>query len=122
MDRYVPHRNIVEFDANLQKLASSFVCGNSHIDNFLKSNLALDPGIGKTYVWVDESLSRIVGFYNITSGSVEEVRDGMLCKIGGAAHINDFAVDVSCQKTLYDPEHKLYISDILLNSQYIKFV
>ena len=111
---FTSHHNIVEFDANLQKLASSFCCGNEFIDNFLKGSLALDSAIGKTYVWLSDDNSRIIGFYNITTGSVEELRDGKLYKIGGAVHINDFAVDVSYQKTLYDSNHSWYISDVLL--------
>jgi len=106
--------HVVEYDASFEMLVSSFNCGNSYIDNFLKSPSALDYGIGKTYIWLNDDDSAIIGFYNITSGSIEEVQNGVLYKIGSAIHINDFAVNVSYQKMLFDCENNLYISDILL--------
>ena len=110
---YIPHEHIVEYDAGLVELASSFDCGNTHINSFLKSPEALNYGIGKTYVWINDK--SIIGFYNITAGSIEEIRGDQLFKIGSAVHINEFAVNVSYQKKLYDEERSIYISDILLS-------
>ena len=111
---YVPQQHIVEYDANFTKLASSFRCGNDHIDSFLRSPMALDYGIGKTYIWLNEDESEIMGFYNITTGSVEELIDGKICKVGSAIHINEFAIDETYQKTFFNEEERIYISDILL--------
>ena len=113
-EKYVSKEHIIEYDANLQQLASSFRCGNSFIDNFLGSPIALDPGIGKTYVWLDRSESCIIGFYNITTGSIEEIKEGKIYKIGGAVHINEFVINTDYQKLLYDKQRKLYVSDVLL--------
>lgn len=104
----------INYDADLQKLASSFNCGNIYLDNFLNSNLALDYGFGKTYVWVDNKKSKIIGYYNITAGSVEVIKDNRSCKVGSAVHINEFAIDLKYQKTIYDVNQKWYMSDILL--------
>ncbi len=111
-DIYIPQEHIIEYDAGLVELASSFDCGNIHINNFIKSPEALNYGIGKTYVWIDDK--NIIGFYNITTGSVEEIRGEQLYKIGSAIHINEFAINTSYQKTLYQNKKGLYYSDILL--------
>lgn len=43
---YKSKLNVYRLDANLQKLASNFKCGNDNIDDFLKTSKALDNGIG----------------------------------------------------------------------------
>ena len=112
MSDYVSKYNIVELDADAQKLASSFSCGNIYIDAFLKSPTALDIGFGKTYIWIDDDGREIVGFYNITTGSVVEASEEGYSKIGGSIHINEFAVSKDYQKVHVGD--RMYVSDLLL--------
>lgn len=109
---FVSKYGIRRLDADLQRLASNFSCGNFHIDRFIKSPLALDSKYGKTYVWVTNDNKGIIGFYNIEAGSVDQLVDGERSKMGGAIHINDFALDSRYQKIKIG-EHS-YISDLLL--------
>ena len=65
--------NVKELDANLQKLAFSFDCGNEHINSFLRGSYSLDCGICKTYVWLNNDNNDIIGFYSIScDGYVDE--------------------------------------------------
>ena len=43
--------NVVQYDAGLQKLASSFHSGNDYLDRFLRKSDSLDDNFGKTYVF-----------------------------------------------------------------------
>ena len=89
--------NIKPLDASIQVLASAFDCGNTHIDSFLKGPTALDKGFGKTYVWLDDDDTKILGFYNIGTGSIDCCEGKMRYKLGGSIHINDFALDQKCR-------------------------
>ena len=112
---------VIPYDSEIQRLAAKFDCGNSHLNAFLKSSRALDPGIGKTYVLLVDDASSIVGYYNIGVGYIEQQRDGMPQKMGGSVHINCFALDERFQKApmdipdLPDDGEIYHISDFLLN-------
>lgn len=84
--------NIVPLDAKLQELSVRFSCGNNFIDSFLRSSVALDIGFGKTFVWLTEDRETIIGFYNIATGELNQWYDDKCWKIGGSAHINEFAI------------------------------
>ncbi len=114
-DKYASHFNIVEYNANLSELALSFDCGNYYINQFLKSGNALDPGFGKTYVWLDEDRTTIIGYYNIAAGCIIETTSDDSYKMGGAVHINEFAIDLHFQDKTYDDNNSIYLSDILLS-------
>lgn len=108
---------VVLYDASLQKLASSFSSGNSYLDGFLRGSLALDDGFGKTYVLLSSERNAIIGYYNIGVGYIEQIKGDARYKLGGAAHINCFALDEKYQelmqgKTADGVEVKL--SDLLL--------
>lgn len=64
--------NVVQYDASLQKLASSFHSGNEYLDQFLKQSNSLDDNFGKTYVLLADDNSSIVGYYNIGLGYIEQ--------------------------------------------------
>ena len=100
-------------DASLQKLASDFHCGNQYIDLFLRGAQALDDSFGKTYVWLNESGDEIIGFYNISAGSVDYLEDGYRYKMGGAIHINEFAIKQKYQGV--SVTEFANISDLLLD-------
>lgn len=113
---YISTLNIHKLDASLQKLASSFKCGNDFIDSFLKSSVALDKGFGVTYVWLDDENSSIIGFYNITSGSIEQAdQSGNGYKMGGAIHLNEFAIHQNFRGKTIPDDDSLRMSDLLLH-------
>jgi hypothetical protein len=89
--------NVVPFDAALQRLASSFHCGNPHLDSFLCSSSALDDSIGKTYVYLSADGQTIIGYFTLSTGSVDQIDGTLRWKAGGAVHINCFALDVHYQ-------------------------
>lgn len=79
----------IPYNKELQKYAQSFKSGNDHIDLFLKGSLSLDKSFGKTYIWLEEE--KIIGYYNIGVGHIRD-NEYPNYKIGGAIHLNYFAV------------------------------
>ncbi len=109
--------NVKPFNKELQALAADFCSGNSYLDQFLASPHALDPNYGKTYVLLTEQDEIIIGYYNLGMGYIEERMDASRVKLGGAVHINGFAVDTRYQDLLREemPDgSKLYLADLLL--------
>ncbi|MBR1444598.1 MAG: N-acetyltransferase [Firmicutes bacterium] len=96
-----------------EKFSCEFDCGNDHISNFLRSSLALNDSFGKTYISVSEESEKVIGYYNISMGYIESCYDKLPVRLGGAVHINYFAVDRDWQKK--NIANKFYISDMLLN-------
>jgi len=109
----------VPYDASHTELASAFSCGNRIIDQFLRDSKAFDISYGKTYVWLTDDKSAIIGYYNIGVGYIEQCIDGKYQKIGGSAHINYFALDKKFHRKLIFPSEdagrNVYIADRLLN-------
>ena len=58
--------NVRPYTPALQKLAAKFDCGNSYLNQFLRSPDALDAGVGKTFVFLTENAESIVGYYNLS--------------------------------------------------------
>lgn len=94
--------NVVLYDASYQKLASSFHSGNEYLDQFLKDSISLDNNFGKTYVLLTDDNKKIVGYYNLGVGYIEQTEYGIRRKIGGAVHINCFALDREYQGTVQE--------------------
>lgn len=106
--------NIAELDAGTQCLASNFRYGNFYIDSFIRGADALDSSFGKTFVWLDDESSHIIGFYNIAAGSVDFFDAGIHYKAGGAVHINEFAIDERYQGRRITKDLDIKMSDLLL--------
>lgn len=68
--------NVVLYDASLQKLASSFQSGNVYLDRFIKGNESLNDAFGKTYVYLSDDKSKIIGYYNLGVGYIEQLENG----------------------------------------------
>lgn len=110
--------NVVKYDASLQKLASSFHSGNNYLDMFLREPVSLDDGFGKTYVFLPEDNQSIIGYYNLGLGYIEQYDSQITKKIGGAIHINCFALDEHFHGLLQmytEDGIKINLSDVLLN-------
>jgi hypothetical protein len=108
--------NIKLLDAEIQGFASAFHCGNTHIDSFLRSRNALDPGLGCTYVWLEENNTEIIGFYNICTGAIDQVDNyGVRRKMGGAVHINEFALEEKYHGQTLREDDSIRLSDLLLS-------
>lgn len=100
-----------------QPLTKGFNSGNEYLDNFLKSSAAFDSALGKTYVFLSEDGSDLIGYYNLGTGSLEENSGIGKVKYGGAIHINGFAVDIKYQNVVFNETadgEKVYLSDIML--------
>lgn len=109
--------NVVEYTQQFTSLARDFNCGNSYLNLFLRSPDALNPSIGKTYVYLTENNDCILGYYNICAGSVDQLENGIRVKSGGAIHIGYFALDESAQHQFQGqlPDGRnLYLGDYLL--------
>lgn len=65
--------NVVEYTHTLTPLARNFDCGNPYLNLFLRSPDALNSSIGKTYVYLTEANDCILGYYNISAGSVDQL-------------------------------------------------
>ncbi len=114
-EQYESKLKIVPLDASNQMLAFNFRCGNAVIDSFLKGPQALDPGIGKTFLWLNDKNDRILGFYNIGTGCINYFDGDFMYKMGGSVHINDFALDEAYHHKPLDEGGMVNMSDALLN-------
>lgn len=109
--------HVVKYDASLQKLASSFHSGNDYLDRFLRDTISRDDGFGKTYVLLSDDNRTIIGYYNLGLGYIEQQEYGRTVKMGGAVHINCFALDTHYHGALQgytDEGIKINLSDALL--------
>ena len=109
--------NVVLYDASYQKLESSFYFGNDYLNQFLKDSISLDNNFGKTYVLLTDDNKKIVGYYNLGVGYIEQITYGIRWKTGGAVHINCFALDRECQGTVLE-----YLEDGTLSSIFAKWI
>ena len=80
------------FTREVCELADSFSSGNVFLDQFIKSEDAFNASLGKTYVWIDESRTHIIGYYNIGVGYIDMRSGDDKYKIGGSIHLNFFAL------------------------------
>ena len=109
--------NIQKIRPELNPQILRFDSGNSHLDRFLKSSLAYDDSIGKTYVFLSDEGDCVIGYYNIGMGSVEQIDGELRKKIGGAVHINCFAIDKRFQDQIVSVDTeagKIHLSDLML--------
>ena len=111
MDEYESNLNIRQISASDEQLALNFHCGNAYLDMFLKSSQALDDGVGKTYIWLEDDGMKIVGYYNISVGSIDYTDGKRRYKMGGSIHINEFALDQNYRGEELDG---IKLSDLLL--------
>lgn len=98
-------------------LCETFHCGNIILDEFIRSDRAMEKWYGKTYVLLNDNHSRMIGFYNITTADMEYLDNQKRYKAAGAIHINMLGVDMSYQGIVgYDvAHHPLVFADYLLN-------
>ena len=75
------------------ELAKNFSSGNAFLDEFIKSDDAFNDGIGKTFVWINEKRTEIIGYYNIGVGYIDMYNGDDKYKIGGSIHLNFFALN-----------------------------
>lgn len=98
-------------------MIARFDSGNSHLDRFLKSSRAFDDSTGKTYVFLSDTGDCVIGYYNIGMGSVEQTDGDLRRKLGGAVHINCFAIDRKFQDQVVSIDTevgKIHLSDLML--------
>ncbi len=115
--------NVRLLTPELLPLAENFSSGNAYIDSFIKDgDYSLNSSIGKTYVFLSESDTEIIGFYNLSVSSIdrtEQVNDNLIrIRMGGAVNINYFALDTRYHRQVQDtlPSGlKIYLSDLLLD-------
>ncbi len=81
------------FTKDMNDIAQDFSSGNVFLDNFLKSEDALNNSIGKTFVWLNENRTEIIGYYNIGVGYIDMYYGDDKYKIGGSIHLNFFALN-----------------------------
>lgn len=112
--------NIIKYTSEYKALKRRFSCGNVVIDNFLKSDNALDENQGITYVLLSDKKDTIIGYYNIEVGRVDQIvtiGENILYKpMGGSININYLAIDSKYQGTkIAEIEGKnIYLGDYLL--------
>lgn len=93
--------NIKKYTLKYENLAKKFKCGNIVIDNFLQDGRALDENQGITYILLSDEEDRIVGYYNIEVGRVDQIQavgeNRYFLPMGGSVNINYLAVDKELQ-------------------------
>jgi len=109
--------NVKSFSKRYQAFADKFDCGNFILNAFLRGTESLDCDYGKTFVLLTDDDSAIIGFYNIGMSSLDSLDAGVRVKIGGAVHINGFALDSKYQRAVQEilPDGtSINLSDFLL--------
>ena len=81
------------YTKELLSLSKGFSSGNRFLDDFIMSEDALNDGLGKTFVWIDEKRTHIIGYYNIGVGYIDMYNGDEKYKIGGSVHLNFFALN-----------------------------
>lgn len=132
--------NVIPINEELyRRFKDNFDCGNDRLNQFFNGPEVLDEGIGKTYVFLSDDGSELLGYYNITTGMIGESENPMI-RMGGSIHINCFALDnryhgllqgedkngnsiklsdiffTQCMKTIFDLRKKVGFSFITLSS------
>lgn len=110
--------NIQRLTPELKEVVRKFNSGNQYLDNFINSDMAMNDSVGKTYLLLSDDNKVLIGYYNISVGSLDLVDYGIRRKLGGTVHINCFALDVKFHKYVQEvmnDNHKIYISDLLLD-------
>lgn len=108
----------VPYDANIQMLASCFDCDEAGINGFLRSPNALNPMIGKTYVYLSNDNRSIIGYYNISTAYLKMTDEYGTARIGGSIHICYFALDKKYHGIILNRDqggNNFKISDLLLD-------
>ncbi|MBQ7463479.1 MAG: hypothetical protein IJS86_01320 [Lachnospiraceae bacterium] len=82
-----------KYDKTLMFLSKDFSSGNGFLDQFIKSEDALNESLGKTFVWIDDKRTHIIGYYNIGVGYIDMISGNEKYKIGGSIHLNFFALN-----------------------------
>lgn len=115
--------NVKPLTPELLPLAEKFSSGNIYIDGFLRNgDNSLNTNIGKTYVFLSSEDKEIIGFYNLSVGSVDQIEKvdnrEIRSRMGGAININFFGLDEKYHKQVQDilpTGTKIYLSDLLLD-------
>lgn len=107
---------VIKYTRKYRLLSRFFSSGNNILDNFIKSDAALIPENGITYIALNEAKDEIIGYYNISAGTFDYIDGDIRVKQCGAAHINYFAVTVNYQGLIQysDDKHIYKLSDMLL--------
>ena len=112
--------NILKYTKKFQRLANTFDCENQVINSFIRQDYAFDENQGITYIMVDKNMSRIIGFYTIETSRIDEEEcidsTKILKPMGGAIHINYFAMNKEFQKYKIGKINgrNIHLSDYLL--------
>lgn len=113
--------DICKFTYEYYDLAQNFQCGNYVIDNFLKSNNALDKNQGITYIMLSDGKDFIIGYYNIEVGRVDQIEyignEKVVVPMGGSVNINYLALHKDFQhiKIAEVDGQNIYLGDYLLH-------
>lgn len=107
-----------KFGLEYKPLIENFSCGNVVIDQFLKSDSALDENQGITYVLLSDDKDFIIGYYNISVGRIDQIEvvgdNVYYIPMGGTVNINYLAVDERIQHTPLVDGNKFYYGDYIL--------
>ena len=69
--------NIQRIKPELEPVIQAFNSGNQYLDNFIKSSAANNDSIGKTYLLLSDDEKILIGYYNITVGSLDIIDSGI---------------------------------------------
>lgn len=107
------NKDIVPFTPELQKLAAKFHCGNDYLDDFIKQPDSIYHLDDKIWVYLTEERDTIIGYYALSTGSLDQIANGHREKIGGSIHVDCFAIDCTFQDRQADND--VLFSDILFS-------
>lgn len=81
------------YTKELRGLADKFYSGNEFLDQFIRSEEAFNDSLGKTFVWINEKRTQIIGYYNLGIGYIDMYDGQDKYKISGSIHLNFFALN-----------------------------
>ena len=110
--------NVIPFCNGYHTLVQTFRCGNEYLDSFIHTTTeAREIDTGKTYLFLSDDGTEVIGYYNITTGAVDCYIDKDRYRSGSSVHINCFAIDSKFQKLICfktEDGKKYYFSDVLM--------
>lgn len=115
--------NVVPLTPELLPLTENFSSGNTYIDSFIKNgDCSLNTNIGKSYVFLSKKGTEIIGFYNLSVSSLDQLQQikerQYRVRMGGSININYFALDEKYHKQIegiLPSGTNIYLSDLLID-------
>ena len=110
---------VEKYSPEYHHFLASFDCGNPVINEYAHNSLGTDIDSGIPYLLMSKDKSKLMGFYSIEAGRLDQSDDGKhISPMGGTVNISYLALDKEYQHRWLGKTangNNYYIGDFLLN-------